>query len=89
MLLITLSSLIKGKQRSHANHRMRGLHVHYPRLILEWLGFPLALAQMLQVLVYLTKYLVFPQISSLASKKATKKFTSVAQTHKKYSRNRK
>ena len=47
-LLITLSSLIKFEQTSHANHTMRGLH--YPRLILERLGFPLALTETLQVL---------------------------------------
>ena len=35
-LLITLSSLIKVKQTSHANHTMRGLR--YPRLILERLN---------------------------------------------------
>ena len=44
---MTLSSLI-NKQKSHANHTMRGLR--YPRLILERLGFPLALTQTLQVL---------------------------------------
>ena len=47
-LLITLYSLIKVKQTSHANHTMRGLR--YPRLILERLGFPLELTQTLQVL---------------------------------------
>ena len=44
-LLIMLSSLIKVKQRSHANHTMRGLR--YTWLILERLGFPLALTQTL------------------------------------------
>ena len=43
-----VSSLIKVKQTSHANHRMRGLR--YPRLILERLGFPPVLTQTLQVL---------------------------------------
>ena len=47
-LLITLSSLIKGKHRSHANHTMRGLR--YPWPILERLGFSLTLTQTLQVL---------------------------------------
>ena len=46
-LLIT-PSFLKFKQRSHANHTMRGLR--YTRLILR-LGFPLALAQTLQVLI--------------------------------------
>ena len=35
------------KQTSHANHTTRSLR--YPRLILERLGFPLALTQTLQV----------------------------------------
>ena len=47
-LLLTLSSLIKVNQTSHANHTMRGLR--YPRLILERLGFPPVLTQTLQVL---------------------------------------
>ena len=69
-LLITLSSLIKVKKRSDANHTMRGLC--YTQGILERLGFPLALTQTLQFLVYLSKYLICLQMSKLASKKQPK-----------------
>ena len=43
-----VADTLKVKQTSHANHTMRGLR--YPQLILERLGFPLALTQTLQVL---------------------------------------
>ena len=44
----TINNTIFLKQRSHANHKMGVLR--YQRLILEWLGFPQALPQTLQVL---------------------------------------
>ena len=87
-LLITLSSLIKVKQTSHANHTMRGLR--YPRLILERLGFPLALSQTLQVLASsCLPQQIFNFSSNLLPRfeKTAKEFASDAQIHKNYSQN--
>ena len=86
-LLITLSSFIE-KQTSHANPTVRGLH--YPRLILERLGFPLALTQTLQAVV---SSCLPQQIFNFSSKlltrfeKTAKEFASYAQIHKNYSQN--
>ena len=80
MLLIRLSSLIKVKQRSHANHSMRGLC--YPWLTFEQLGFLQALTQTLQVL---TSSSLPQQIFNFSSnlltlfeKKTAKEFAPVA-----------
>ena len=67
---------------------MRGLC--YPRLILERLGFPLALTETLQVLV---SSCLPQQIFNFSSKlltrfeKTAKEFASYAQIHKNYSQN--
>ena len=81
-VLTTLSSLIKVKQTSHANHTMRGLR--YPWLILERLGFPLALTQTPQVLASsCLPQQKFNFASNLLTRfeKTAKEFTSDAQIH--------
>ena len=50
------NAILINKQTSHANQTMRGLR--YPRLILERLGFPLALTQTLQVLFSLPQQIL-------------------------------
>ena len=67
---------------------MRGLR--YPLLILERLGFPLALTQTLQVLASsCLPQQIFNFSSRLLTRfeKTAKEFASDAQTHKKYSQN--
>ena len=67
---------------------MRGLS--YPRLILERLGFLLALTQTLQVLASSSlSQQIFTFSSNLLTRfeKTAKKFPSVAQTHQKYLQN--
>ena len=77
----TINNVIFLKQRSHANHTMRGLH--YPRLILEWLGFPLAFTQTLQVLASsCLPQQIFNFSSNLLTRfeKTAKEFASYGQT---------
>ena len=67
---------------------MRGLR--YPRLILERLGFPLALTRTLQVLASSRlPQQIFNFSSNLLTcfEKTAKEFASDSQTHKKYSQN--
>ena len=61
--------------------------LRYLLLITEWLGFPLALTQTLQVLASsCLPRQIFHFSSNLLTcfKKTAKEFTSVAQTHQKY-----
>ena len=67
---------------------MRGLR--YTQLILERLGFPLALTQTLQVLASSClpqQILNFSSNHLTRFEKTAKEFALVAQTHKKYSQN--